>query len=368
MNINYILNRINQVGGYLRRSARNFYDTVTIATGVTKYQVFNTSTGNSFLRNLQLPFQQQLFLLMDFNLLLKATVINTTALYTSLLELLQKSYFEIIIDARKVLKIPLAMILEFYYSDSIGTGAAITYSQTKKVKAGKRFFEPLLFNAQSNIVINLVVSSTAATDFNGKTILVKFNGILSDKLDPAFNFNNVDLGTMQSIDYTLYNTIAVSGTGQNTYNLFTDNTLADNLRSENLPLPYNARFELQNYEILFAGNNSDATELPNLIFDNRSQNYLSIKVNDVSYLNDTIEDALSIISNQPQTFNDNAGTPVATNAVTTSYWRQSKTLEIPIIFPASGLVNVQLTQPSSSLNNTQSFTVMFNGRLLRSKA
>jgi hypothetical protein len=368
-------------GTNVRRKYMQYYDTFAVATGTTTYNLFSTTLGNNFQRNKKFPLSgSEAFALMNVELFLQSGV-NTTAEYDALLDLLQKSYLEIVVNSKQAIKIPGIEIFSFDYSDIvIGTTTAINYN-TKSVKRKKNLIIPIFFNSNSAIDVNFVTTTSAATAYNGKNVLCTFSGIQSDKLDNIF-FNPVQ-GNFQDLAYTMYDTVAVSGAGQNTYELFKDSSKSKTLYSKTLNLSSVERFEVQNMEIFFSML-SGGSNLFNAIKNNRMVNQLQIKIEDVLLYESTIADFLSLSNSEASSIISFAG--IAINAYASSdaatlptvavpsntatftrtiFQYKSKSLEIPIIFPANGKVSVELTQPGSSLNVDQYFTVLLKGKLTR---
>lgn len=363
MDTQTLLNLVNVPNGSLRRTTVQLYDKITLATGTTLYSLFSGPVSQ-FVRNLQLPISgQEIYAVTRLKLF-----INTQFLAaTNLIELLQKSRLQILVGSKEQLNIPLAQCLSFLYSTTVGATTAIANRDARYAKRDKKFIYPIILGQSSNVQINVITTSTAATNLNGTTIGIQADAIQSTVLDPAFNYSPNIGNVFQDIDYTLWNTISISTANQNTFQCFKDNTLIPNLASQNLPLSSDQRFELQNIEILFVSDNvASQAETLSKIFNNRQYNELSITVNNTIMYKSNLSDLLSIVteySNIP--YNDNAATPVTTNLSNFELLYQNKTLEIPVIFPATGLINVQLTQPNSSLNNGELFTIMLNGVLKR---
>jgi hypothetical protein len=360
------LNSITQptTGTTLRRKSYPIYDQIVLATGTTLYQPFKAVNANGIgWQNIVLPLSgTQIFAITSIGLLLEGCI-NTGTLFQSLLVLLQQSYLEIDISDRQILKIPLLQCTSFQIADSIGVSPAVTTGMNSFVGRKYKLTLPIIINSTTNIVVNVVIPSASATSFNTYNLNVKLEGVMSDVLDPAFNFNPVVGNQFQELDYTFWQTVLIASANAGTYNLFTGN-LANNLYSQLLPLPQNARFEIQNLEIFFGGTNN-VNNQPYLIQADRAHNNLLIKVDDTVYFNDSIFEFASIGAGIDQTFDDNASPTVSTNTSTITWQHFNKTLELPITLPATGNTVIQLSQPGSSLLVNQYFTAMFRGRYLR---
>lgn len=365
MDVKTLLNLIQIPTGNLRRDDVELYDKVTIASGTTSYSLFSGSI-TQFVRNLQLPVSgQEIYAVTSLKMFINTLFITAT----DLVELLQKSYLEIVVSNRQQLKIPLFQVLNFQVASVIGATTVANFSSINVQKL-KKLLYPIILGQSSTVQIKLVITSTAATDLNNVTIEMMMNAIQSTVLDPALQYDPAAGNQFQDIDYTLYNTLAISTANQTDFQCFSDNTLASNLFSQNLPLSADQRFEIQNLEILFVSPNvASQAETLNKILNNRSYNELKIVVDNTIVYKSSLAQLLNVVTEYANVaFLDNAGTPVSTNLTTFETLIQSKTLQIPVIIPATGNVNVTLSQPGSSLNNGQSFTIMLNGVLKRSKA
>jgi len=359
-----LLNRVAypSVGQNLRRKSGKLHDQIKVATGKTTYNPF-TSTGTIFTNNQVFPLSgNQIFAITKLSLYLQ-TKISSGALYASLLELLQQSYLEINVDNRQMIKIPLIECLSYYYIDQIGTDPQQQNLRPVYLKRVKNLIIPIVLNSQSNVQVNVVLTTTAAADFNNGLIDIMFDGIAFDKLDTLF-LNFVQGKQFSELASTLWETQAVSTTGQNTFNFFVTPTTLNNRFSGTLPLSTSERFEIQAIEI-FIGGNVGTTDVLNLVRNNRINNQLVINVENVKYFESNISDMLSIAAAQSVVFNDNAATPVSTSLISIEIEHQNKILEIPLIIPAVGNVQVQLTQPAASLNSAQFITLMLKGKKTR---
>ena len=132
-----------------------------------------------------------------------------------------------------------------------------------------------------------------------------------------------------------------------------------------LPLSSTERFEIQAIE-MFVGGNAGGTDTISLVRNNRNNNSLTIDVEKSNFLNSNLQEILSLASAQATTYLDNEGTtPVSTNITIIDIQYSEKVLNIPIIIPAVGNVDVKLQQPASSLNSGQYLTMMLKGKKTR---
>lgn len=369
MDTQTLLNNVTQMtsGDALRRKTFPLYDTVQIATGTTIYNPFKAVNANGlFQQNQVFPLSgSQIFAITDMGIELE-TPINTTTLYAALLPLLQQSYMEIIISDRSVYKAPLLELMSFFYSGSLGVTPAITLGNNRLLYRRRLLNFPIMLVQQTNVLFNIVIPTATATAFNGINLNVSLGGVMSDVLDPAFNYNPITGNNFQELDYTFFQTFQLTTANQNTYNLLTG-SIPTNLFSQTFPLPNDARFEIQSYEFFFPGLTATPDFL-NGLFASRVHNYFQVKVNDVQYLNTNLADCISLGACQAVAFNDNAGTPVTTNEVVMDFMYQQKQLELPLILPATGNVVFNLTQPATSPSVNNYCTAMFRGRYLRQVA
>lgn len=348
----------------VRRKISYIYDTVALATGQTLYRPFTTAPGNIFQRNQSFPLSgQQIFWITSLSCYL-GKAITTPALYSALLPGLQSSNVEVYVDSKQYFKIPLIECLSFNIVNQIGN----TTTQNLKVNPvtrNKNFVIPILINSASNVVVNLNLDATfvGATGFDASNFQIKFAGILTDKLDAGLSYNPQANNNFQDIAFTMYDTQAISSGNQTTFNFFSVPETNENNYSRILPLSATERFEIQNIEV-FVGGTPGATDNFADVLNQRSTNYFSIKVDDVTYHESPIKDYLSLITNNNnQAFND--ATPTNTNINITDLLYQSMTLAIPVIIPAQGKVNVTIQQPASSLNVGQNITCMLKGLIKR---
>jgi hypothetical protein len=368
MNPTTELSQITNGSGFnIRGKYTPYYDTLTLASGTLNYSAFQTAVTDGLDRNKKFPLSgSEIFYIMALSVELPNVLINTTTLYEGLISLMQGAYLQIKVNAKERARIPLFECLSFIGSSTIGTSGQFINVDIEKVMRARKLVQPILINKSTSISVNIVMETTAATNFNTKLLKVTFYGKQSDVLNPAYNYNPVQGNNFEALDYCLFSTVSISTANQFEFSLLNDDTLADTRKSSVLlPLPDNNQFQAQRMWILFTGKDSDTTESLDLIYANRSRNYLKIISNSVTYLESSLSEMINIVTAYPNTFNDNAGTPVATNAVLLQTLFQYKLLETPIVFPPTGNVKVSLLQPGSSLNNGRLLTIGIDGRLIR---
>ena len=346
-------------GQNVRRKFTPLYDLITIAAGTTNYNPFQVRT-NIFANNQIFPLRNQIFALTNISLYLQ-TAITTTALYAALLTLLQQSYLKIDVDQRTMLKIPLLEILSYNVIPQFGT-TTVAPGVTQFVKRSKNLILPIVINSMADVKVTVYTASAAATAFDTGLMNITFNGVMLDKIDPVA-VNLVQGNQFNELAWTLFESLPVSVVTQNIFNFFANRNQADNLFSGSLPLSDTERFEIQAIEV-FMGGNAGATDTINLVRNNRINNNLVINVEQVEFYNSNLENSLSLAGAQDASFKDTGGT--ITNSLSQfDVEYGNKILEIPLLIPAVGNVQVQLTQPGSSLNSGQYITTLLKGKKVR---
>ncbi len=364
MNTQELLNRVAfpGVGQNIRRKYTQIFDKITVASGTTEYYPFKT-TGNVFTVNKTFPLSgNQIFGITNIALYLQQAITSAT-LYASLLTMLQQSYLQIDVDSRTMLKIPLLEVMS-YNSISQEGASTVAPLQTILHKRTKDLIIPIVLNSNSNVSVKVVITSGTATAFDTNLINISFNGVMLDKLD-TIAIDLVSGNQYSEIAWTLWESLNVDVTTQKTFNYFTTPNTAPNLFSGVLPLSSTERFEIQAIE-LFVGGNAGGTDTPALVRNNRINNYLTIDVEQVNFYESNLEDILSLAGAQATTYLDNEGTtPVSTNITVIDVQYSQKLLNIPIIIPATGNVDVKLQQAGSSLNSAQYLTLLLKGKKTR---
>lgn len=356
MNYSEILNRalMYQPGDNARRKDFPLYDTATITTGTTEYYFFTNALGNFFARNTKLPLAgTQVFFVDSISGFLK-TMLTTTALIRNLTNLLQKSYLQITIDGRVQCKLPGMDFIQYEYG--LMEDATPEQLQPTVHLALRKLPIPILINSTSSYEIKLVIPSAEATAFNTVEFKLSLHGIMIDKLTD-FNYDALKNAKYQQIPVTYYYTVDIANGNETTYSLFSSNNIAQNLFSQTFPLSDIQTFSLQNIEVLV--NQPDTPIVPSTIYNSRIQNVLRINVDDVDYYNASMQDMLSVVASYADNLTDSGAATTA--YVTLMNVRNSKTLRVPIDFPAQSKVLISLTQPGSSLGITGSITVALRG-------
>lgn len=347
-------NLFPKVGDNVRRKDYPLYDTQSIATGQTEYYFFNNALGNQFLRNTKLPLAgTQVFFVQGLSGYLK-TMLTTTALIRNLTNLLQKSYLQITIDGRVQCKLPGMDFIQ--YQTGLLEDATPEQLMPNITNTIRRFPIPILINSTSSYEIKLVIPSAEATAFNGVEFKLSLHGIMFDKL-VDFNYDALKNNQFQRVPVTYYYTVDIANGNETTYNLFSSNNIAQGLFSQVFPLSEIQTFSCQNIEVLV--NQPDTPIVPSTIYNSRIANVLRVNIDDVDYYNASMQDMLSVVAAYGDNLTDSAAATTA--YVTLMNERKSKTLTMPIEFPAQSKVLISLTQPASSLGITGSITVALRG-------
>ena len=137
-----------------------------------------------------------------------------------------------------------------------------------------------------------------------------------------------------------------------------------NLYSKLLNLSSTEIFEVQNIELYegCASNISDTFANLKRFFD---EMVLQVKINDVLYYESSVADFVSISNYREIAVDTN--TTVGSDRMTfdeINFSYRSKSLEIPLVFPANGQVSVSLKQFAAT-NNLNYFTMLLKGKLTR---
>lgn len=354
MNTRDVLNQNLYPSSYenTRRKDFPYYDVQAIATGTTEYYFFVAALGNQFARNKRLPLSgSEVFFIEEIVGYIQLNI-DTVALVDDLNELLQQSYLEISIDNRVVCKLPGLDFIQYVYGDTlIATGTSLA---PKTHLAKRKLPLPIIMNSTSAFQFKFVTTSAAATAFNGINLRLSLQGLQLDKLD-SFYWDNLKQNQFQQVPVTYYNTVPVTGAGENTYELFADASINQVLFSQTFPLSDIQTFSCQNIEVFV--NQPDTPIEPTTIYNSRLFNVLKIRIDDVSYYSANLQEMLSIVAG----FGSTLTTTPDTAVVNILNSRNSKTFKVPLEFPANSKVRITLTQPASSLGITGEITVAMRG-------
>lgn len=356
MNYNKLLNEalFPRAGDNVRRKDYPYYDTLAITTGQTDYYFFTSPLGNPFLRNTKLPLSGQEIFFVDSISMYLNTVLSTTALIGNLNALLQQSCLQISVNSRVQCKLPLMDLLQ--YQLVLAEDATPAQLQPTIYPAMRKLPIPIIMNSASSFEFKLTMPTAVATAFNTVPIKLALHGVQLDKLD-SFYWDDLKNNKFQQVPVTYYDNATIVNGNETTYNFFANNNKAQNLISQVFPLSETSTFSLQNIEVMIS--QPDTPIVPSTIFNSRINNLLRISVDDVDYYNASMQDMLSVVASYGGNLTDSATNTTA--YVTTMNVRQSKTLRVPIEFPAQSKVIVSLTQPGSSLGVTGGITVALRG-------
>ena len=288
--------------------------------------------------------------------------VNTTALANALNELLQQSFLEVSVDNRVVCKIPGLDFINYTLSDATADQVVVTRNQTRlfgnvnsDTTLGRKLPLPIVYNSQSAFRFRFVTTAAAATAFNTINLKLELKGTQFDKLD-YFNWDQVKQNVYSRVPVTYYETRAIPNANEQTFQLFNNQGVANNLVSQTFPLPDSFAFSLQNIEVFF--NQPDVPIDGLTIFNSRITNILRINVNNVVFWDAVLNtDMTSILAGFDQTL---TSTPDL-DLVTFFHNRCSRTLDVPLNIPPASNVSVQLIQPATSLGITGEFTIALRG-------
>lgn len=344
-----------------RRKDIPYYDTLTIAAGQTEYFFFNTPLGNQFLRNTQLPLSgQEVFFLEAFSAYFNVQK-DTLAEIDALNEVLQQSYLEISIDNRVIGKYPGMDFINYLIADTVADQVVVTVNFPKLAGnlngdgfLGRKLPLPIILNSTSAFSFRWVCTAASATAFNALNMTLVLHGLQIDKLD-SYYWDNLKNNKFQQVPVTYYNTVVIPGAGQNTFQLFANPAALPTVFSKTFPLSDITTFSCQNIEVFV--NQPDVPIDPVTILNSRLFNTFLITVDDVERYNSNLINMLSIVAG----FGATLTTTPNTDYVTILNLRQSKTLRVPLEFPANSNVNISLTQPAASLGITGEITVAMRG-------
>ena len=199
-----------------RRKAYPLYSGVTIATGVTRYRLFDGNVSD-YLTNRKMPLApSEIFFIYQ----LQATVNNLfTSLASGAPEFLIKSFIQIKVNDKEYIKVPLVEILKITLADTIGNTTNRPIA-TKVVNRSKKLDNlPIIINGRDNVNIELVIPTATATLLNGKVFQLWLNGVKYDELS-QINFNAWKGEAFERYIYSVYDTQALTTGPATVYDLF----------------------------------------------------------------------------------------------------------------------------------------------------
>lgn len=360
MNSQQILNKYlypNYMDNVLRKQFP-YYTQLAMVTGTRDYYFFNAPVA-PFVANKQLPVTgSEVFFVRAIS---GYPVLNhiTTAQIDALNELLQQSFLEILIDNRLAMKIPGMDFINYQYSDAQSDQVVVTALNTKiggnkntDGFLGRKLPIPLVMNSNSSFSYRLNTPGNAV--YNAIPFRLVLHGIQLDKLE-SFEYDDLKNNQFQQIPWTAYQTVVIPNGNQTVFPLFANRNQAQNLFSDAFPLSDIETFSLQNLEVLF--NQPDVPIAPGTIYNSRLVNSFYIQIDDRIYYDANLSGMLSVVAG----FGQALTTTPNLDVVNMFNVRQSKTLDVPMNFPANGKVLINLTQPAGSLGITGEFTVALRG-------
>ncbi len=257
------MNPLDQLSGYsfpmgmqnARMKPIVYYDTLTMATGTLDYYLFNNPAISLPLRNKQFPISgNEIFFLTSIKALLQSSFAVLTAANT---EFFTRAYFELVVNDKQVIKVPLCEIMTFQFA--VSTSTYVFQQERKKIL---RF--PIIINSGANIKARICF--TANGILNTQTIKVELGGIKLDKLSQE----QIDFAKNMSyerLNATIYDTTqSATPTSARTYDLFADPSKSQNDINKTFPLSNYEVFQVENIELFFPIlNTGDATNYTTLI-------------------------------------------------------------------------------------------------------
>lgn len=352
-------------GDNVRTKDYPIFDTQTITNGVTEYYYFVTALGNPFLRNQRLPLAGTEVYFVNAISASLSLKIQTLAQAAILNQLLQQSYLQISVDNRVQCKIPGLDFINYMFADSVTDqvpAAAFKNHLGGNVNKGsflgRRLPLPIILNSTSSFEIKFVTTAAAATAFDTATLRLNLHGIQFDKLE-SFYWDNLKGNQFQEVPVTYYNTVPIPNGNEQTYELFANAAINQNLFSRVFPLSDIQTFQLQNLEV-FVGQPDTPIE-PSTIWFSRLQNRLRITIDDVDYYSGNQQETLSLFAGLGVTLT----TTPNTDYINFLNLRQSKTFLTPLNIPANSKVRIALTQQAGSLGITGNITVAMRGVEIR---
>ena len=358
--LNYAL--YPKAGDDARRKSFPYYDNQVLTTGITEYFYFTTALGNQFLRNKQMPEAgTEIFFIESISGFLQVLV-NTVALSDAVNELLQQSFLEISVDNRVVCKLPGLDFINFQYADTLSDQVVLTVNRPKLFGnlnsdgfLGRKLPTPIIYNSTSAFRFRFVTTAAAATAFNTVNLKLYLHGVQIDKLS-SYYWDNVKNNLFQEVPVTYYETRAIANGNETTFQLFNNQGVANNLISQTFPLSDIQTMSLQNIEVFI--NQPDVPIAAQTIYQSSILKLLRITIDDVIMWDGVLGNhMLSMFAGFAQILTTTPNLDVISFVGV----RKSKTLDVPMEFPANAKVQITLTQPATSLPVTGEFTVALRG-------
>lgn len=364
MNAKDLLNKY-MYPGYMQNVVRKqtpYFDQLAMVTGTQDYFFFVNAPA-PFVRNKQLPVSgTEVFFIEAIS---GYPILNhiTTAQIDALNELLQQSYLEIYIDNRLAMKIPGLDFVNYQYADAWSDQVVVTALKTKiggnlntDGFLGRKLPIPLVMNSNSNFTFRLRTTGNAV--YNGIPFKLVLHGLQLDKLQ-SFEWDDLKNNVLQQIPFTFYETTVIPNGNQNTFPIFQNRAIADNLHSGTFPLSDIETFSIQAMEVFV--NQPDVPIDPATIWNSRLANELFMQIDDRIYYSGNLVNMLSLVAGFGQTLT----TTPDLDVVNMFEKRQTLILDVPINIPANSKTLISLSQPAGSLGITGEFTVALRGLITR---
>lgn len=330
------------------------YDTVTIATGITQYNMFVNSSLSSLTRNRLLPISNnEVVAIHSINCLLSGVIDVSTA---NNLEIFTRAYLQISVDDRIKAKIPMMEIMSF--SRTFSRINVSTASKFDRVERTRKFQYPIILNSSSNVQLRIELPASTASIYNNFTLDFEFNCVKYDKLS-SYDIDLRKGSNFERLSFSMYDVNVLTYNARTTVELFSTANKPATDFSKNFPLGDKEVFSIENIEIGVYPRGTIVTEWSAFI-RNLKQSVLQIFVDDIEFFNYRAKDMLTLF------LGDGSGD-------TTSEYVTNKglTLLSPLTIPASSRVKVSLEYPALTLSGTAGtsyFIVDLKGTLQRTVA
>lgn len=307
------LNPLEQLQGFglpavlqnARKKPANYYDTITMATGTTEYFLFNNPVISLPIRNKQFPISgNEIFIINSVKASLGQLLPAISATNN---ELFTRAYFELSVNDKQVLKVPLCEILSFQSAVATAGHEPFFFERDKKL----RF--PIIINSMASVKVRIAMTSNAVV--NSNTIKIELGGIKIDKLSQL----NIDFTTsklFERLNYTIYDTVANSNpTVTKTLDMFADTSKSNGDWNKSFPLSNYEVFSIENIELFFpilsGGDSSTVPPIINLlrnsafrlvVEDNEIMNFASSEIITPLIYTNTTTSAFSVTPNTKSKF------------------------------------------------------------------
>jgi len=342
-------------GQVVRRKSFTYYDQKFMQAGQDEYFFFVSDILNSLDNNKKMPLAgSEVFFITDIRMK-GLQILLSESIADDYNSFFQKSYLEITIDGRQVMKIPGYELFEIEAAEHTGSATATDSMSNANLYPMKRELPlPIIINSTSSFEFKFVLDESEVTT-NG-FLKLQLNGIQLDKLD-SFYWDNLRNNQFQQISQSYYYTVDTVA-GANTYELFSSANIDRRFFSKTFPLSDIETMSIQNI-MLVNGQAVVPTRFNFLGYEDLATMVLRISVDDVV----SFEMQGYAMTNSYNCFEFLATTSgVETLAIATPLIiRKSYTLPIPLEIPANSKVRVTLEQSSFQTLSSKFITCILRG-------